>query len=1042
MIEPESSKSRKRRFDSADGEPVIDSRPHKQSRLNSAEDHTGTNALSDQKQKFRREDHSAGLDPKQNAAKLPEQRMVQPVAAAEPVKMLRPLSARTQLTKVKTTQEHLEAGVEEFMQRVEKLEKRQEPAIKEAVENTVNKAVTDAVDKSKEAFTEKLPRALEEAITKQLPGEVQKAVTEELPKALEKAVSKQLPEALEDAVNKLLPGALEEAVKKQLLEAVQNAVAEQLEKVQEAIASKAAERVIVANTTNLEDMKADYEKKAAEELAKLHAQFKDARKTLDKQHNELASELAQEHQATIEKVEKATAQAAESAKEADAKLQKALDATGAAESASRSTQNDLKYHSELLKEHQGLLIHATRQLDHSSSRNMRPASPSAETPSSQDLMDLDGAAYPSPNSSHFASSTSSTTNNVSTHDDKPRQGLRFNAHGNGRLSDPENIAMRNHSRRGISSEYNVDSDEELPTSSVPRSDYRPFRSSAEQAPRSFGRPSIGNDTDQSYSHRASRNTPFYPFQQHATYLDGAEQSNSRAAAPPSRAQYTPAQERIINPSRNTSGASQARANYTQTAQQQQQQQQQRTNNGLNGYEQSNFRRAASPSRKRAHADDDDEWEDYHTETPSQEQDARSSKRARFLDDTQQSNSFPDDTHQSASGHSGSQLSTQGRGGRARGRGRGGHMQRDRAPLNVTTQPSSSYVASPAHDQGGYTPGPARRNNTAQPPFSHSASAAHDQGGYPPRGPARGKNIAQSSSSYSASPAYNQGGYTPGPVRRNNTAQQLSLSSASPAHNQGAYTSRGPAPRNNTAQSSSFVTEQTSQEYNHYATSRATEADKRTAVDESLRAPQSQGQSQSQQPQHNGRSTMNRSGCARNGDAEDDRSNNLRYAPPLQPQGPRSFGRNTHASSSRLEEPASAGARAIIEDEGEEQMARVSRQFGETMRRKKTPNMSQPGAQQRDTAHTPAQGLRSSRDTKGLLPEPARRELEEACENITRTPASGNDLSGGDLASRITHPSDEDESSGQRSSNGKKGPSKFASLPDGGLMSRSTFPKRR
>ena len=280
--------------------------------------------------------------------------------------------------------------------------------------------------------------------------------------------------------------------------------------------------------------------------------------------------------------------------------------------------------------------------------------------------------------------------------------------------------------------------------------------------------------------------------------------------------------------------------------------------------------------------------------------------------------------------------------------------------------------------------------------------------------------------------------------------------------------RGPARRDNTAQPPSFEAESTSQDNDPYAGSQATEdrkriaqTNERIAARESLRAPQPQKQSQPQQPQHNGRSTMNRNGRARNGDAEDDRNNNLRYAPPPQPQGPRGFDRNTRASSSRLEEPASAGARASIEDEGEEQMARESRQCGETMRRKKTPNMTQPGAQQRGTARTSAPEPQSFRDTRGLSPEPFDEDqnatdlsLEEHGANYAviaaqARPSGGNGPSqkpvkstGGDLESRITFSSKDDESPEQHPSNGKKGASKFAKLPDGGLMSRSTFPKRR
>ena len=371
------------------------------------------------------------------------------------------------------------------------------------------------------------------------------------------------------------------------------------------------------------------------------------------------------------------------------------------------------------------------------------------------------------------------------------------------------------------------------------------------------------------------------------------------------------------------------------------------------------------------------------------------------------------------------------------------MQRDRASLNVTAQPSTSYVVSPAHDQGGYTPGPVRRNNTAQPVHSHSTSTAQNQGGHTPRGPARRNVNAQPPSSYSASPALNQGGYMP----------------------------RGPARRDNTAQPPSFEAESTSQDDDPYAGSQATEdrkriaqTNERIAARESLRAPQPQRQLQPQQPQHNGRGTTNRNGRAKNREVEDPRDqqdDNLPYAPPPQPQGPRGFDRNIRASSSRLEEPASAGARASIEDEGEEQMARESRQFGESMRRKKTPNISQPGAQQRGTARTSAPEPQSFRDTRGLSPETFDEgqnvtglSLEEHGANYAviaaqARPSGGNGPSqkpvkstGGNLESRIIFSSKDDESPEQHPSNGKKGASKFANLPDGGLMSRSTFPKRR
>ncbi|GAB7330183.1 hypothetical protein MBLNU13_g01851t3 [Cladosporium sp. NU13] len=899
-------------------------------------------------------------------------------AITKAVKQVKALTDTTRLTKGLSQIKQLEAANGELVKQHEKQEQQLEEQKQqlEKLKQQQGDAIKNAVDS---AFIEKINKAVKQAVAEQQSKEVEKAVAERLSKEVEKAVNYELLEAL----NEHIAPEVKEALKKA-----------------ERDATKAMKEIVDTNTLDNEKSRTENKQerdnatKAVAIQQKLRAQLIHKFKTLHKSemiHNTWKVRFFQKSKAVIAEVKKHAYQAAASAQEADKTLQ---DAKEKAEAAFDRMQAVIKRQGDRLEQQQDQL----KQLSQVSFRAMGPASTPAETPSSHDLMDLESTAYPSPNSSHFCSSTSSTTNNFSTHGDKPRQGLMFNPHGSGHLSDPENIAMRNHSRKGISSEYNNDSDEEPPASNAPSSDYHHFRSSAGQVPSSFGHPRIGNDTDQSYSHRASRNTRFDHSQQHANYFNGAEQSSSHRAVPPSRTHYTPAQERMTYPPRNTPGASRAQANYTQATQQQQQQQQQqqRAIKDSNGYQQSNFRRAASPPRKRARSDDNDVWEDYPVETPSQEQDVRSSKRARFIDDTQQSNSFLDDTYQSHFSHSGSQLSTRGRGGRGRGRGRVGHMPRDRAPSNFTAQPSSSYVASPAHDQGGHSPGPARRNDTAQPPAS-----------------------------YSAPPAYNQGGYT----------------------------RRGPARGNNTAQSCSFEAGLTSQEYDPYAASQAAEANKRIAqfkeriaVPRNLRTLQSQRQSQPQQPQRNGTGTTNRNGRARNGN------------------GPRGFGRNTRAGSSRLEEPASAGARASIEDESKEQMARKSRQYSKMMRRKETLSTAQPRTQQRRTARTSALETQSFREARGISPEsfhegqnttgPTPAQFAADCVTIVAQssaprPSRGNNgpsqnstkSKGGDLASRITHPSDEDESPGQHPSNCKKGPSKFANLSDGGLMSKSTFPKR-
>ena len=220
---------------------------------------------------------------------------------------------------------------------------------------------------------------------------------------------------------------------------------------------------------------------------------------------------------------------------------------------------------------------------------------------------MDEAAYPSPQSevaqqtpnswsqssnstNRFTSSTSSTTNDFSTHDSKPRQELMWSSRRNAtpfanskpsNVSDPKNIAMENHSRKGLSGEppHCGESDEEYPTSDAPRSQVNQFQPPAQQLTRSFGRSSVDHlahlddqqqqvarytpeptslphvhhqrfanvytGAGQSNSRRATRNTAARAnyYQQNEEHLNGAEQPNNHRALPPLHPQNAPAQWR-------------------------------------------------------------------------------------------------------------------------------------------------------------------------------------------------------------------------------------------------------------------------------------------------------------------------------------------------------------------------------------------------------------------------------------------------------------------------------------------------------------------
>jgi hypothetical protein len=918
--------------------------------------------------------------------------------AVTPVKRL---SDATRLSKNVSAVKQLEATTkdvvkqqEKLTERVMKMEQQQDGATKKAVKKALADEVTEAVEN---AIAAQLSKAVEQAVAKRVPEEVKKVVAEQLPMEVQNVVAEQLPKEVEK-------------IQKKADEAVKKAIAE--------------------HNADFKRVEADFKKNAAKELKELRDQLQqstDSRQKSEKQYDELAT-LAEELKSTIAAVKEAAEQAAISAKEADEKLQKALEEKEAAESAIASLQEKVDSHNDLLEQQKEQL----KRLHHHF--GFEPSN----------LMDLDGptyAAYPSPNSSEgapktphswsqsqnstsrFTSSTSSTTNDGSANDRKPRQAMMWIRNGNAnpftnstrrKIVDTENIAMENHSRVGYSNDppSSDESEEELPTSNAPSSQYGQFQSPAEQATGSFGRPTASfsghfNGAGQLSSHRAPRSTTFQIdySQQRGHDLSGAERSSSRRGSRSSRADYAPTEERVTYPPRQTP-RSRGQTNYAH--QQHPQQQHQYANDDLDGAGQSNFRGAATPSRKRTHFDGNDMSEHSQMESGP--------KRVRFSDNTYQSNFS----------HPQSQFPLQGRGGSRgndSGRGRGGNTLRDLAPLNGTPQTPSSYVAPQSHYHNRHTQrGQAPFSNVAQLPSSYEQSPRYDHSGNTPTGPARWRNstAAQPASSYVASPSHTQGGYTPA------------------------------------SQPPTFQEQSSSQERDPYKAERKANANNRISADENLRATQfheqSQRQQQPQQPQHNGRGSLNRNGRARNGNAEDSRDSqydNPRYVPPPQSQGPRTFGRPTHASSSRQEEPSSAGVRTSIEDQDEAQNDRGAQQFGKKQRRQNTSSMTQPGAQQTNTPRTPAPSrpqqprnarapapiTQSFRDARGLSPEGRTPGfMDEGLSGILASKASASrplnsnkgparnsaNPTGGDLFSRVTFTPKEKDSSASNSPNGRKG----------------------
>jgi hypothetical protein len=1046
MSESKCSQWFKRRIDFVDDDPGIDSRPRKLIKLDSAEAQAAPNPLPDKKQQPSHDDHSARPALGQDIAELSKQETLQSQATEKPPTAKRPPTGRTQITKIGSALKLWQADTN---QQLKEMKERQDDAIKTAVKNAIEDKVANAIEQAeaaayadaKKVFLEELPREVKRTVAARLSEEVKK-VKEAVTKDADEAGKKVQEAVLKDA---------DEAIKK-VQEAVLKDADEAVKKAQEAItdADEEVKRVIAKYDADFKQKKAEFDNEL-QELRKKLEQSEDLRQKSEKQYEKLVT-LADQHATVIAEVQKAAEQAVNSAKEADEKLQKALEEKEAAESAIASLQEKVDSHHDLLEQQKEQL----KRLHHHF--GVEPSN----------LMDLDRptyAAYPSPNSSEgerqtpnswsqsqnstsrFTNSTSSTTNDGSANDRKPRQAMRWSLGGSAnsftnstrrKVVDTENIAMEHHSRMGYSNDppSSDESDEELPTPNAPSSQYSQFQSPAEQATGSFGRPTASfsghfSGAGQSNSHRAPRSTPFQIdySQQRGHDLSGAERSSSRRESRSSRTDYAPTEERVTYPPRHTP-SSRGQTNYAH--QQHHQEQHQYANNDLDGAAQSNFRGAATPSRKRTYFDGNDMSEYSHNESGS--------KRVRFADNTYQSNFS----------HPQSQFPPRGRGGSRgsdSGRGRGGNTLRDLAPLNGTPQTPSSYVPSPSHNQNRHTQrGQAPFSNVTQLPSSYEESPRYDHSGNTPTGPARWRNstAAQPPSSYVASPSHTQGGYTPA------------------------------------SQPRTFDEQSSSQERDPYKADREINVNKRKAVDENLRAPQFHGQSQRQQqpqqPQHNGRGTLNRNGRARNGNAEDSRDSqydNPRYVPSPQPQGPRTFGRPTHASSSRQEEPVNARVRPSIEDEGEAQTFRDGQQLAEQRRRKETasraqhgaqqtntprtpaPPKNQPAAQQQRNARAPAPAMQSFRDARGLSPEGrAPGFMDEGLTGILASAASAQGSfngkkgliqksaksAGGSLESRMTRPLEDDEFSTPHSFNGKKGPAQHSANPTGGdLFSRVTFP---
>lgn len=574
MAKPESNTAKhfKRLLDQTYEQPGVDTPPLKKPRLNSAEapadmnalsnmnhlqqhkpssakNQADANALSGKDQELRREDHSPTPVPKQDAAQPSEQKPLQPEAAENPAKKGRPPTGRTQLTKTQSALKLLQTAHDGIKQELKVLKEQQDESIKKRVEIALEIALdtefVEAVDQAAAVLNVDVAKAVKKDVDADL--KIMRAETEKL--------AKKTANDLQELRTEL---------------------------------------------KNSETAREESDKKHGESIARVQAEHKAAIAEANDKHEAAIADVKNNHEAAMAKVKEA---ADEAEKEADKKLQKVVEEKKAAESTIVSMKKDFNRHSQQLVKRQQIQLEFIRHRHDAQEKRKRAQrglilssdhheSSATSTP---DLMDLDEMAYPSPQSevaqqtpnswsqtqnstNHFTNSTSSTTNDVSTHDFKPRQGLMWSSNRNAtpfanstpsKVSDPENIAMENHSRKGLSGEPSCggDSDEEFPKSNAPSSQFHQYP--AQQAAGSFGRPSFG----------------------HAAHLDGQQQQLSRYTPGPSSVSHVH-HERVANIFTGA-GQSNSRRGPRNTAVQNNYSQER--GDDLNGILQSDSRRAAPPS---------------------------------------------------------------------------------------------------------------------------------------------------------------------------------------------------------------------------------------------------------------------------------------------------------------------------------------------------------------------------------------------------------------------------------------------------------------
>lgn len=355
------------------------------------------------------------------------------------------------------------------------------------------------------------------------------------------------------------------------IESAQAAVAEEAKTVKGKVAAdfKSVEAKTEKETkTAIEQMAADLKSKFDEFENELRSKFAETEKELrtklddskeileesEKQHKSRLVKLSQEHQneivqikknndAALAKVQEAADQAAASAKEADDRHQKALRGKEAAESTLVSMHKELRRHNELL-EHQRHTSHVAHTKHRHAKQQFRLLASTCR-PGDPDAMQCDppefvppsksDVAPPTPDSQNYPSFLTSSVSSINTataekigsftHPYIPRPSVGWTSRPNAtpfaqstpsKVSDPENIAMHNHSRDGFSSDMSHNNE-----------------SPAQQAPMTFGRPSGGHLTGQQqqvspYAPGPSSLPNVHP-QWVGNVVTGAGQSNSRRA---------------------------------------------------------------------------------------------------------------------------------------------------------------------------------------------------------------------------------------------------------------------------------------------------------------------------------------------------------------------------------------------------------------------------------------------------------------------------------------------------------------------------------